>query len=214
MRPGILYCGYNWKSDDSGVYTIYLPKGQYEVNGTLVTVKNKNLTVNLGVAGDTSGKGAYEVCGDIRLREGIAAEKSTLSNISVYNSKGEAVANCCFDDDGKYYFYIGEPGEYILKNSQGIVLDTISVADTVTKHDVVLNLYEISGMFNVTSDAQWLRWSLEDSDGNSVMSGWIIRWDSTFSVYVNPGVYTLKSTKGMEYKQVRYLFFFKSWLLH
>lgn len=180
-------------TDENGGYTLFLSEGTYSLNIEYGEKQAQTLTVTDDKSQDFDF--SYSIIkGHIYRAEGVEFE-DMMENISIINPSGEEVKRIFYLFSSEYEWYFDEELEKGLYkvNFNGITLDTFTVSGKETTHDIVLNLFLVSGHVTGVPESEipplefrggdidgTLRATLYDLEGGRV----------SYHVYLPKGIYT------------------------
>lgn len=164
--------GYWMTTDDEGNYCTYMPAKNY----TVVAVGySKNSGVPLRVEGDTTKDlqfTMYTVKGHIYRAEGAEFEDDNDNiSLNIVDPDGEVVKYLYPADQSDYEIHLERTGTYEVQCFMGWgyrTIDTFEVTGAELTHDIVCNLYRISGFVTGLADFQPKMLTFEFESGETI----------------------------------------------
>lgn len=186
--------GYRVATDENGQYSVYIPARNYTVvaegysreSGVPLLVKGdmkKDLQFNL-----------YTASGHIYRTKGTEFEPDNNVLLQILDPDGETLTSLFPRENNDYQLFLEKKGTYRVQTQLGWkmkTIDTFEVTGSDTTHDIVCNLYRISGMITGLrdSDLGHLFFYFENGEQMSANCKQPQNGEAAFSIYLPKGTY-------------------------
>lgn len=186
--------GYWVTTDENGRYSVYIPARNYTV---VAEDFSRESGVPLLVEGDMTKDlqfHLYTASGHIYRTEGTEFETDAHIDLHILDPDGEELAYLFPGEKNDYQLYLEKKGTYRVQMQLGWemkTIDTFEVTGSDTTHDIVCNLYRISGMITGLrdSDLGYLSFYFENGEQMSANCEEPQNGEAAYSIYLPKGTY-------------------------